>query len=138
MFKALEKSQTTNLQHLVLPLKVVFFIGITLWKLVDVDPELLDFLLDLQRTTSSVQSIGKMEAADERFIPDSTFCFFLHTSAGVRQSALANTGTMLTFSCRAFIHSTSRGRRLQRRQTCVNAQACAGCRGQQGFERTRG
>lgn len=44
----------------------------------------------------------------------------MDTSAGVMQSALANTGTILTFPCRAFIHSTSRGRRLQHKQTCVN------------------
>lgn len=54
MFEALGKSQTTNLQYLVLSLKVFFFIGVTLWKLVDVDPELLYFLFDLQHTTTSV------------------------------------------------------------------------------------
>lgn len=31
---------------------------------------------------------------------------------GVSVSALARTGTMFTFSCRAFINSTSKGRRL--------------------------
>lgn len=126
MFKASEESQTTNLQYLVLSLKVFFFIGVTLRKLVDVDPELLDFLFDLQHTTTSLQLhdiISKTKEVDDHYISDSTFCFFLHTSAGVRQSALANTGTMLTFSCRAFIHSTSRGRRLRHIQTCVNAQS---------------
>lgn len=123
VFKALERSQMTNLQYLVLSPKVFFFIGITVWKLVDVDPELLYFLFDLQHTTTSVQWCGivsKMEVVEDHSISDSTFCFFLHTSAGVRQSALANTGTILTFSCRAFIHSTSRGRRLQHMQTCVS------------------
>lgn len=32
---------------------------------------------------------------------------------GVSVSALARTGTMFTFSCRAFINSTSKGRRLE-------------------------
>lgn len=45
----------TDLQYLVLSLKVFFFIGITLRKLVDVDPKLLDFLFDLQHISTSAQ-----------------------------------------------------------------------------------
>lgn len=43
--------------------------------------------------------------------------FFFLTSLGVSVSALAKTGTMLTFSCRAFINSTSKGRRLEENDT---------------------
>ncbi len=53
-----------------------------------------------------------------------TFIFFLQTSSCVRLSALANMGTMLTFSCRAFIHSTSRGRRLKNKRACVCVCEC--------------
>lgn len=42
--------------------------------------------------------------------------FFFLTSLGVSVSALAKTGTILTFSCRAFMNSTSRGRRLEETQ----------------------
>lgn len=78
--------------------------------------------------------ISKTEAVEDRCISDSTFCFFLHTSAGVRQSALANTGTMLTFSCRAFMHSTSRGRRLQHMQRCVSPPSVTCRRGPTGAQ----
>lgn len=41
-------SQPTNLEYLVLFLKVFVLIRVTLGKLVDVDPELLDLLSDLE------------------------------------------------------------------------------------------
>lgn len=41
-------SQSTNLEYLVLFLKVFVLIRVTLGKLVDVDPELLDLLSDLE------------------------------------------------------------------------------------------
>lgn len=43
-----------------------------------------------------------------------TLFFMRSTSAGVRVSALASTGTMFTRWCRALMNSTSRGRSLQR------------------------
>lgn len=43
-----------------------------------------------------------------------TFAFILRVSFGVRLSALASTGTMLTFWSRAFIKLTSIGLRLRR------------------------
>lgn len=45
--------------------------------------------------------------------------FFFFTSLGVSVSALAKIGTMLTFSCRAFMNSTSKGRRLEVKQSIL-------------------
>lgn len=43
-----------------------------------------------------------------------TRSFSFRVSLGTRQSALAMSGTMFTFSCRAFMKPTSTGRSLQR------------------------
>ncbi len=48
--------------------------------------------------------------------------FFVLTSVGVSVSALASTGTMLTFSWRAFINSTSRGRNLTHGHTLITTE----------------
>lgn len=45
-----------------------------------------------------------------------TLSFSFRISEGIRQSALAIRGTMLTFSCRAFMNSTSTGLNLQQGQ----------------------
>lgn len=45
-----------------------------------------------------------------------TLSFSFRISEGIRQSALAIRGTMLTFSCRAFMNSTSTGLSLQQGQ----------------------
>lgn len=114
-----KKGSSSHLQLTVLLLKVFIFIRVAVGKLIYLDSVLLNFFADLQRNRRQ----------RKRFIPkfnnccksqvsglllQSTLIFFFLTSVGVSVSALARTGTMFTFSCRAFINSTSKGRRLER------------------------
>lgn len=117
----------SHLQLKVLLLKLFVFIGVAVRELIDLDAILLDLLSDLRgQHVIGCEGLGiamdkNTRMASRNFTIGSTddglaLIFFFLTSLGVSVSALARMGTMLTFSCRAFMNSTSRGRRLEGKQ----------------------
>lgn len=89
------RSQLKNLEYLVLSLKVLVLIWITIGKLVDVDPELLDLLSDLENMDAHTETIIcwieiEREKWSERdpegiseslnLVPSSSFCRPLRVS----------------------------------------------------------
>lgn len=112
----------SHLELGVLLLEVLVFVRVAVWELVDLDAVLLDLLTDLrakrrERNTAVWASViflfffewlrQRADASGELAL-----IFFFFTSLGVSVSAFARTGTMFTFSCRAFMNSTSKGRSL--------------------------
>ena len=109
-------NSVSHLQLKVLLLEVFIFVWVAVGELVDLDTILLDLLSDLQRRKFYFTLINRFhlweETIDQHTVYWLALIFFFLTSIGVSVSALARMGTMLTFSCRAFMNSTSKGRRL--------------------------
>lgn len=105
-----------HLQFPVLLLEVFVFVRVTLWKLVHMDPKLVNLLPYLQQWGKSLtrhwpatlEFLARSPLSDRR----RTLSFSFRISLGTRQSALAMSGTMFTFSCRAFMKPTSTGLNL--------------------------
>lgn len=117
----------TNLQLSVLLFHLFVLIRITVWKLIHFDSKLLNLLSHLERKDNVYLCVFQQgrrprvnasgTCVNRWMLFTLSFIFFI--SAGVRQSALETSGIKLTLSWRAFINSTSTGRKLSEEWTEV-------------------